>query len=120
MVGFYILIVLKGKCESSKSVVADVLQILRRNRFVGDYQAPFLKFDNLFLNREWFFRIVHNQGFIKTRRPPRVRCSDGKRGRSYRLQKYKIFYMFYMLMKISKKNKARITPHTFSFNHSAV
>ena len=111
MVGFRVLVVLKRKCESSKSVIADVLQILRCNRFVGEFQSPFFKFDNLFLNREWLFRIVHNQGFIKTRRPPGVRCSNGKRGRSYRLQRYKIFYMFFMLMKffIKKRDAATAT-----------
>ena len=100
MVGLRVLIVLKRECESSKSVVADVLQVVRGNRFVGEVQSPFFKLDNLFLNGEWFLRIVHSQGFIKTRRPPGVRCSVGKRGRSYRPQRYKIFYMFFMLMKI--------------------
>ena len=115
MVGFRVLIVLKRVCESSKSVVADVLQIVRRNRFVGEIQSPFFKLDNLFLNREWFLRIVHNQGFIKTRRPPGVRCSDGKRGRSYRLQRYKIFHMTFMLMKIISKKETQPPPRLCIF-----
>ena len=77
--------------------------------------TSWLEFDNLFLNREWFFRIVHNQGFIKTRRPPGVRCSDGKRGRSYRLQRYKIFYMFFMLMKFFIKKETQSPPRLCIF-----
>ena len=58
MVGFRVLIVLKRECECTKPVVADVLQIVRRNRFVGEIQPPVFKLGNLFLNREWFFYII--------------------------------------------------------------
>ena len=89
MVGIWIFIVLEWIGVSPESIIADVLQIVFGQFPVGEVQPSLFKAVNLFVNGEWFLGVSHSLWVlvIKIEDPPGA-LFCGKRGRSYRVQRY--------------------------------
>ena len=89
MVSTGIAVILKRIGVCPKPIVADVLQIVFGQFPVGEVQPSSFKAVNLLVNGEWFLGVSHSLWVlvIKIEDPPGA-LFCGKRGRSYRVQRY--------------------------------